>query len=647
MKDLSGQSVGKYHIIDQLGQGGMAVVYKAFDTHLERDVAIKLIRTEEFGVAVIERMLKRFEREAKTLAKLTHPNIVGIIDYGEYDDAPYLVMPYLQGGTLKQFLGKPMPHTDAARLLIPITRALQYAHSHNIVHRDIKPSNILITESGEPMLTDFGVAKILDMQEGQTLTGTGVGIGTPEYMAPEQWTDEISPAVDIYALGVVFYELVTGNKPYTADTPAAVLIKSINNPLPRPTSFVSELPEQVEQFLFKALAKNPKDRFLSMVDFEEALERSVGYTRKELDILKPIIETQSEETDEFATSDTGVTQLEELHEEINPEEPVSSYKYSAINPLDEPIIAESNTKKDRTGLKILLGITVMSLFVFLCAKSADWLGPNAIEAPVVYEQAYTDAPTEAPVVTEAPIYDVGSIILSPLDGMEMVYVPAGDFLMGSPDGVGDEDEHPQHTVYLDAFWIDRTEVTNAMYAECVAEGVCTEPADFSSYTRSSYYGNSTYADYPVVYVDWFQAKAYCEWAGRSLPTEAQWEKAARGVDGETYPWGNSSSDSTLANYDSIINDTTAVGNYTAGASPYGALDMAGNVWEWTVDWYDAAYFSKNIQSNPSGPANGEYRVLRGGSWGDGGDVLRSALRNYCASSDLNLHMGFRCTLLHQ
>jgi len=186
MQDMTGHELGRYHLLEKLGEGGMATVYKAYDTRLERDVAVKVIRREAFSQEVLERVLKRFEREAKTLAKLTHPNIVSIIDYGDQEGNPYLVMPYLPGGTLKQFLGKPMPWQNAVMLLLPVAKALAYAHGLDIIHRDVKPANILITASGEPMLTDFGIAKMLDLQGGQTLTGTGVGVGTPEYMAPEQ-----------------------------------------------------------------------------------------------------------------------------------------------------------------------------------------------------------------------------------------------------------------------------------------------------------------------------------------------------------------------------------------------------------------------------------------------------------------------------
>ena len=244
MSNLIGQSLGRYHILEQLGEGGMATVYKAYDTRLETDVAVKVIRTENLTLGTMERALKRFEREAKALARLTHPNIVKVTDYGEYEGKPYLVMEYLPGGTLKERLGKPMPWQEAVRMLIPIAEALDFAHSQNMIHRDVKPSNILLTQRGQPMLTDFGIAKILDLEETQDLTGTGMGIGTPEYMAPEQWTGKTSMLSDQYALGVVFYEMLTGRKPYTADTPAAILLKQATEPLPRPSQYARDVGAQ-------------------------------------------------------------------------------------------------------------------------------------------------------------------------------------------------------------------------------------------------------------------------------------------------------------------------------------------------------------------------------------------------------------------
>jgi serine/threonine protein kinase len=272
MSDLVGKSIGRYHLREQLGEGGMATVYKAYDTRLEREVAVKFIRKDAFPPNQLEVTLKRFEREAKALARLSHLNIVKVYDYGEYEDAPYLVEEYLPGGTLKQRLGKPMPWQEAVRLLLPVARALEYAHRQGMVHRDVKPSNILITSEGAPMLTDFGIAKLLAGEETQNLTGTGIGIGTPEYMAPEQWTGALGPGLDIYSLGVVLYELVTGRKPYTADTPAAILLKQVNDPLPSPNQFVPDLPEAVDRFLLKALAKKPEDRYQNMGEVVKALD---------------------------------------------------------------------------------------------------------------------------------------------------------------------------------------------------------------------------------------------------------------------------------------------------------------------------------------------------------------------------------------
>jgi tRNA A-37 threonylcarbamoyl transferase component Bud32 len=288
---LIGQSLGRYRILEQLGEGGMATVYKAYDTRLERDVAIKVIRRGAFPPDQLEMMLKRFEREAQSLAKLSHPNIVKVMDFGEYEDSPYLVMEYLPGGTFKQRLGRPVPWQEAVRLLIPIARALEYAHEHNIIHRDIKPANILLTEKGQPMLTDFGIAKILETNETANLTGTGVGIGTPDYMAPEQWMGTSTPQSDIYSLGVVFYEMVTGRKPYVADTPVAILLKQTNDQLPRPTQFVPNLPDAVEKILIKALAKNLQDRYQNISEFLAALDK-LNYQNDKVSSMKPAVATQ-------------------------------------------------------------------------------------------------------------------------------------------------------------------------------------------------------------------------------------------------------------------------------------------------------------------------------------------------------------------
>ena len=278
MANLIGQYLGRYHILEQLGVGGMAIVYKAYDTRLETDVAVKVIRTEKFTPEALARTLKRFEGEAKEMARLTHPHIVKVTDYGEYEGQPYLVMPYLPGGNLKYYLlehGR-ISWQEASKILIPIAQALGFAHRQGVIHRDVKPANILLTQDGHPMLTDFGVAKVVEEEATHDLTGSGVGVGTPEYMAPEQTGKNFDQRVDIYALGIVFYEMLTSRRPYEADTPLAVLVKQASEPLPRPSQFAPDLPENMENVLFKALAKKPEDRFQSTGEFVAALEGLTG-----------------------------------------------------------------------------------------------------------------------------------------------------------------------------------------------------------------------------------------------------------------------------------------------------------------------------------------------------------------------------------
>ena len=250
----------------------MAVVYKAHDTRLERDVAIKIIRSGGFPTDAFGEVLKRFEREAKSLAKLSHANIVKVHDYGEHEGSPYLVMEYMPGGTLRKILGKPIPWQFALRLLLPVARGLEYAHQRGIVHRDIKPANILITEGGDPMLSDFGIAKLFEADQTTDLTGTGMVIGTPEYMAPEQWDGKPGPQSDLYSLGIVLYEMVTGRKPYIADTPISLLLKQAKEPLPSPLQFVADLPKEMESLLVTSLARDPRDRFADMKTLIRAME---------------------------------------------------------------------------------------------------------------------------------------------------------------------------------------------------------------------------------------------------------------------------------------------------------------------------------------------------------------------------------------
>jgi eukaryotic-like serine/threonine-protein kinase len=209
------------------------------------------------------------------------------------------------------------------------------------------------------------------------------------------------------------------------------------------------------------------------------------------------------------------------------------------------------------------------------------------------------------------------------------------------------DEQPPHNVSLEAYWIDRTEVTNLAYSQCVNAGACLPPASDSSESFSSYYGNQQYADYPVLQVDWERAKNYCAWAGGRLPTEAEWENAARGTDGRTYPWGNTSPTCARVNFGEpklCTGDTSKVGSYPEGASAYGLLDMAGNVSEWVYDWYSDATYSQPVQGNPTGPITGEEKVVRGGAWNLNPNFLRTTNRDHQVPAARNDYIGFRCAL---
>ncbi len=272
-----------------------------------------------------------------------------------------------------------------------------------------------------------------------------------------------------------------------------------------------------------------------------------------------------------------------------------------------------------------------------------WQGISSLIPATFTAVPSTKAITPAPTKTIIPTPLGPGSTMTGKKGETLVYMPAGEFTMGSD--IGASDEQPVHTVYLDAFWINQTEVTNKQYQACVDAGTCEPPSSTSSYTHPSYYENPEFDNYPVVYVNWDKANRYCEvWAGGDLPTEAQWEKAARGTEAFTYPWGKGV-DCNKANYNgSCVGDTSPVRSYESGKSPYNAYDMAGNVWEWVNDYYQSDYYTVlgSNASNPQGPSSGDVRVLRGGSWNYNLNDVRSASRAGLNPTYTSLSGGFRC-----
>ena len=232
------------------------------------------------------------------------------------------------------------------------------------------------------------------------------------------------------------------------------------------------------------------------------------------------------------------------------------------------------------------------------------------------------------------------------DGMTMVYIPAGEFVIGSEaeDPCAHLDEQPKHKVYLNQYWIDQTEVTNAQYQKCVKAGMCVEPASCGQ--GESTYQDALKSDYPVTCLTWDEVGVYCGWVGGRLPTEAQWEKAARGTAELKYPWGNEFESTNCNSEEGGIEGPMPVGSYSLqGNSPYGLMDVSGNVWEWTADWYDIGYYSKASSQNPTGPKSGEHRSLRGGSWYANYCSVRTSYRYYDLPYGRSTGVGFRCVVV--
>jgi formylglycine-generating enzyme required for sulfatase activity len=304
---------------------------------------------------------------------------------------------------------------------------------------------------------------------------------------------------------------------------------------------------------------------------------------------------------------------------------------------------------------VVLGMYGISSFIQGVVQSnnvtPDGSTPGTIAAqPQGGSTAVIKTSTATAQPTAVPTLGVGSIKVSDVDGMPMAYIPAGEFEMGSETGA--EDERPVHTVYLDAYWIDQTEVTNAMYAKCVETGICQFPIDTGSDTLANYFSDPNFQEYPVINIAFEMAENYCSWANRRLPTEAEWEKAATWDEREQrkvyYPW-SAEMDCSLANYKdsefgSCVGDTMPVGSYINSRNTYGIFDLVGNVWEWTADWYDEDYYSISPYENPKGPGSGSLKVMRGGSFLNDETKVSPTHRGQNIPSLAPFSAGIRCAV---
>ena len=289
MSDLVGKTLSKYRVVARLGRGGMAEVYKAYQPGLNRYVAVKVLHGH---LADDEDFIGRFEREATAVARLRHPHIVQVYDFDVESGLYFMVMEFVEGPTLKAELkersvkGQIFPLPETTRIITALASAIDYAHSRGMVHRDLKPANVMFTAEGQVVLTDFGIARIVGAKR---YTMTGAISGTPAYMSPEQGQGERGDErSDIYSLGVVLYEMVTGQVPFDADTPFAIIMKHINDSLPLPTAVNSDTPEEVERVILKAMSKDPGDRYQKASEMAKGLREAVGVTADETIAAMPI-----------------------------------------------------------------------------------------------------------------------------------------------------------------------------------------------------------------------------------------------------------------------------------------------------------------------------------------------------------------------
>ena len=632
---------GKLRLLRLLGQGGMGVVWAARHLTLETDVAVKLIRPER--VAADPALVARFEREAKATARIAHPHVVRVMDYGSVDGAvPYLVMELLRGFSLAELLerGGRLSFSTAQSLVQQLGSALECAHDHGVVHRDIKPHNVFITEEsrGYPLFVkvlDFGVAKMLGDAEAPgaslALTETGMVIGSAPYMSPEQLEGrkDVDLRSDLWSLAVIVYETLTGTQPFQGSSFVAVGAAVLNGRYRPASELRSNLPASIDDWFAKALCRDPRDRFQS------AREMVAAFVGQESPLAEAMEPERGARPPEFATTQVALVTAPAgsvpLLDSGSTPPALDSGTFIHAPLAKKPLTKVSPVERARRWRPIAL---------FAAAAGISVVAGKGLWAP---------APPAA--VPGCP------------PGMKLI--EGATFPMGSAaEGETPSDETPLHDRTVGRFCLDATEVTVNAYAACAAAPMTVELEGITPNGRSfwnQFCNRPEAREHPINCVDWHQAKAYCAASGKRLPTEAEWELAARGKDVQTYPWGPAPpSDERLnacgkecsqmlterlervgkgpwpAMYggDDTAPSTAPVGRYPAGATPAGVLDLAGNVWEWTESHY-CPYGKEDCDDSR--------RVLRGGGWDTvESQYVRAAHRNPSAATARGWSIGFRC-----